>query len=77
MVAPWLEALRTRVGSPASEWDIVDGLGRRAEGCTPALLCLPAVAALNHLRWPDGVADRSDIDHEPRMLDFLRRHPLP
>jgi len=32
---------------------------------------------LNHVRWPDGVADRSGLDHEPELLDFLRAHPLP
>lgn len=34
-------------------------------------------AVTNHLRWPDGVADRGSMDYEPIMLDFLRDHPLP
>jgi hypothetical protein len=34
-----------------------------------------AVGTVNHLRWPDGVADSSGRDWEPAMLDFLRLHP--
>ena len=38
--------------------------------------CLKAGALLQHVQWPDGVADRSGVDHEPDMLAFLRDHPL-
>ena len=34
--------------------------------------CGPATAALGHMCWPDGVADRSGSDHEADMLAFLR-----
>jgi hypothetical protein len=54
---------------------IVAGIGLAVPGCTPPPQCTPAVSLLNHVRWPDGVADGSGIDHEPEMLDFLRARP--
>jgi len=39
--------------------------------------CAMMTALLQHIYWPDGVADRSGVDHEPEMLSFLREHPLP
>jgi hypothetical protein len=39
--------------------------------------CSMMTAFLQHIFWPDGIADRSGIDHEPEMLAFLRDHPLP
>jgi poly(3-hydroxybutyrate) depolymerase len=39
-------------------------------------VCSSTIATLQHLYWPDGIADRSGIDHEPEMLSFLRDHPL-
>ncbi len=77
IIAPWVSDLTTRVGNPNVVWRIVGGNGMPVSGCTPAAQCTPAVAALNHVRWPDGVADRSGIDHEPAMLEFLRDHALP
>ena len=77
VVAPWFADLSTRVGSRGAHWDILTGLGTRTTRCTPAVLCVPAVATLNHVRWPDGFADGSGLNHEPQMLGFLRDHPLP
>ena len=71
----WQGDLLARVGSPDVSRRIVAGIGLAVPGCTPPPLCTPAVSLLNHVRWPDGVADGSGIDHEPEMLDFLRARP--
>lgn len=76
VVAPWMEDLKHKVGDANATWILVDGSGREVSSCTPAALCVPLLAVLNHLRWPNGVADGSGIDHEATMLGFLRDHPL-
>ncbi len=75
VVAQWMLDLHAKVHDPNAEWLIVTGLGTRANQCTPPWLCPLSVATLNHVRWPDGVADGSGIDWEPVMLDFLAAHP--
>jgi pimeloyl-ACP methyl ester carboxylesterase len=75
VVATWQSDLSAKVRDP-NVWRLtVTGDGRVTDECSHSLLCTPAVATLNHLRWPDGVADRSGRDHEPAMLDILRDHP--
>ncbi len=54
---------------------IITMQGRETPGC--AATCGQLVALQNHVRWPDGVADGSGVDHERSMLEFLRQHPLP
>lgn len=76
VVAPWMEDLQRKVHDPNARWIIVNGMGAVTESCTPAWLCTLGIATINHLRWPDGVDDRSGLDHEPEMLDFLADHPL-
>jgi poly(3-hydroxybutyrate) depolymerase len=70
----WIRDLGTKVGDANVVWSIVDGDGKTVSQCTAARQCRLGRSLLNHVRWPDGVADRSGIDHEPAMLDFLRRH---
>jgi poly(3-hydroxybutyrate) depolymerase len=36
-----------------------------------------AIATLEHIAWPDGVADKSGTDYEPEMLRYLAAHPHP
>jgi hypothetical protein len=68
----------------------VDGCAVSKEGCTDVTgirliagcpddvdACALFGGMLNHVRWPDGVADLSGNDYEPRMLGFLRDNPLP
>jgi poly(3-hydroxybutyrate) depolymerase len=71
----WVTTLREEIGSPEVLWRRVGGNGQTYDGCTPASLCTTTHAGINHLRWPNGVADGGE-DHEPAMLDFLREHPL-
>ncbi len=56
---------------------IIDYQGVSVAACTTASLCSEATGALNHLRWPDGVADMGGHDWEPTMLNFLSAHPHP
>jgi hypothetical protein len=48
-----------------------------AAACTTPSLCTLTTGTLNHLRWPDGVADMGGHDWEPTMLGFLSAHPHP
>ena len=78
IVETWaLRDLPTKVRNPNVWWRIVGGNGLVAGGCSPSAICTPEIGLLNHLRWPDGVADGSGADHEGAMLEFLRAHPLP
>ncbi|MCA9594701.1 MAG: hypothetical protein KC776_15380 [Myxococcales bacterium] len=51
--------------------------------CTSTECTLPisygCYCLVNHLIWPDGAYNKgsSNIDHEPAMLDSLRKNPLP
>lgn len=76
VVEPWVTALRDQIGADVT-WVRIDDDGVERAACAIAGLCGPTRALLNHVRWPDGVGDRSGNDLEPRMLDFLRDHPLP
>lgn len=73
-VTAWAARLRGLVGAA----NVVDRvvLGSGAVGACEAT-CTRATATLQHVQWPDGVADRSGVDHEPAMLAFLRDHALP
>jgi hypothetical protein len=73
-VSAWHARLSDEIGA-AVEHVIVAGNGAEVAGC--ASTCGETLAMINHVRWPDGVADQSGIDYEPRMLEFLRDHPLP
>ena len=75
VVGTWLEDLEARVGDDQASRRIIDAYGDTVAECTAPSWCGPATATLNHLRWPDGVADGSGQDHEGEMLAFLRDHP--
>ncbi|MBM4378511.1 MAG: hypothetical protein FJ086_04310 [Deltaproteobacteria bacterium] len=72
-VTAWAARLRGELGGT-----VVDRVVER-DGTVGACdrFCIKAGAMLQHVQWPDGVADRSGVDHEPDMLGFLRGHPLP
>lgn len=78
-VLGFIETLRTTVGARDVTDVIVDGQG--VERSTCQAICTSAAATLQHIRWPDGVADDSGNDYEPRMLDcasyaaFFRSSP--
>jgi pimeloyl-ACP methyl ester carboxylesterase len=55
-------------------WLRISDDGTDADGC--ALRCGFLRALTNHVRWPDGIADRRGNDREPDLLRFLRDHPL-
>jgi len=76
--APWLADLAAKVGDPNVQQLIVAGNGTVVGGCNhDPTTCTPAAGLRNHMRWPDGVADGSGLDHEPAMLGYLRAHPAP
>ncbi len=78
VVDPWIsQDLPTKVRNPNALWRIVTGTGQQTTACSPNSICTPTIGLINHMRWPDGVADGSGIDHEPAMLEFLRAHALP
>jgi len=75
-VTEWAESLRTKVGAVDVTQLTLNGMGVRVTSCPAAALCSEALAKINHVRWPDGVADGSGKDWEVDMLDYLRGHPL-
>ena len=78
VAAPWVATLADAVGSNDVQWLRVTSAGQTHDGCADVgpNLCTTELAMVNHMRWPDGVADKSGTDHEPAMLEFLREHPL-
>ncbi len=78
IASAWIRTLRVEIESPNVTWSPISAAGAAvAEGtCAPANLCSPLRAALNHVKWPDGIADESGIDHESTMLAFMRANPL-
>lgn len=76
-VSTWMTDLATRVQDVNAVRRIVSAQGDTVNSCLGPTFCSSTLAYLNHLRWPDGVADGSGINHELDMLGFLRDHPLP
>jgi poly(3-hydroxybutyrate) depolymerase len=76
VVGPWTVRARGELGDPNVVWRIINAFGNETTDCTYAPMCPIGAAFADHVRWPDGVADDSGIDHETFMLDFLRTHPL-
>ena len=74
VASTWIDTLEHDIGATDVTWLIVDKRGDQVDGC--AQRCSKARGLLNHMRWPDGVADGGGQDHEPAMLGFLRDHPL-
>jgi poly(3-hydroxybutyrate) depolymerase len=76
-IEPWIAQLEASAGvdDPNVIDMIFDGQGGLVANCTAAALCTQAIGTLNHLRWPDGVADGSGLDREPALLTFLKNHP--
>jgi dienelactone hydrolase len=76
IVGPWVETLRTVMNNEQVEDVLIDSEGKRVERCMETPPCTETIGLVNHVRWPDGVADRGD-DHQPTLFTFLRAHPLP
>jgi poly(3-hydroxybutyrate) depolymerase len=80
-VEPWLSTLEGNPGDgDANVTDLIIGTGgATTSSCEDphTLACNLATGALNHLHWPDGIADRSGVDHEIDMLNFMQAHPHP
>ncbi len=70
----WIATLEDEIGATDVTWRLIDRHGAEVDSC--ARRCNRARALLNHMRWPDGVADGGGEDHELAMLSFLRDHPL-
>jgi poly(3-hydroxybutyrate) depolymerase len=73
----WITTLKSTMQDPDVTWVRINTSGLVVSQCVIPALCTKTLAALNHLRWPDGVNDKSGNDHEPAMLDFLAQHTLP
>ena len=74
-VRGWLGLLRGTIGATDVTELLLDHGGSSVSSCSR--FCTGIQAILDHLRWPDGIADGSDIDREPEMLRYLAAHPLP
>jgi len=74
-VRGWLTLLRGTIGATDVTELLLDHGGAAVSSC--ARLCPGIEALVDHIRWPDGIADRSGVDREPEMLRYLAGHPLP
>ena len=74
-VRGWLGLLRTTLGATDVTELLLDHHGAAVDAC--AVRCPGLEAIVDHIRWPDGLADGSGIDREPEMLRYLAAHPLP
>jgi|GEM_PF-1120961 len=74
-VSSWVNTLTTVMENSNVVHLIVDGYGNQKSECTQLSGCSGIGGLVNHLRWPDGVADKSGIDWEDDFLDFLKEHP--
>jgi poly(3-hydroxybutyrate) depolymerase len=72
-VESWARTLRERAHDPNVVDILLDRAGHTVQTCEAS--CGMLEGTTDHLRWPDGVADRGGIDSEPVMLAFLRDHP--
>jgi poly(3-hydroxybutyrate) depolymerase len=54
----------------------VNASGAASEVCKHPPACSTSLAVANHEHWPNGIADKSGVDHELAMLDFMREHAL-
>lgn len=75
-VESWMRTLQGQVENPNATRQIIDGDGGAVDECTPARRCRIARATINHVRWPDGIADGGGEDWEVEMLEHLRENPL-
>lgn len=71
-ISEWFARLPT-ITSGTLKDVIIDSDGKDAP-CANS--CHFLRAAIDHVRWPDGIGDKSGIDREVEMLAFLREHPL-
>lgn len=76
VAATWIKTLRTRVKDPNVKWQIINYYAKPVNKCALPILCNPFILLRNHVFWPDGVEDKTGIDWEYKMLDFLKMHPL-
>lgn len=67
----WVRALTERIQDPNVRRIIIDDDGNEVSACEPAKSCGTGRALRNHVRWPDGAADKGGNDWEVEMLDFL------
>lgn len=77
VASTWIETLKTKINNPNVSWQRINYYANPVNQCTPAFLCSSIFATRNHIFWPDGVEDKTGIDWEPKMLDFLKNNPLP
>jgi poly(3-hydroxybutyrate) depolymerase len=75
-VSAWESTLQLSIQSSDVENVMVGVDGKLAAQCTPAGLCSKLTATKQHILWPDGFID-GGTDFEPRMLGYMRTHPLP
>jgi hypothetical protein len=73
-VVEWFSLLKSRVRDPAVALQLIDSAGRSTSSCDDGIRCVRRKGLINHLRWPDGVADGGGMDWENDMLDFLKRN---
>ncbi len=76
-VLQWETRLKGSIGARDVTRVGITARGERVDSCPAPGTCTEAAATLNHVRWPDGVADGSGKDWEVDLLDYLRAHPLP
>ena len=68
----WIANLKNKSENPNVKWQLIDESGNEVNKCTSISLCDINKATINHVRWPDGIADGGKKDWEPSMMNFLK-----
>jgi predicted esterase len=70
-VETWMQRVLGPLGGTNVTDVIIDAMAATAMSCDDTASCTKTAGDANHIHWPDGVADGSGVDWEPKMLGFL------
>jgi hypothetical protein len=75
----WVSTLKDKVRNPKAVYQLINDRGKPTDSCDDGIRCVSRFGIrrglMNHLHWPDGVANGGGRDWEVEMLEFLRDNP--
>jgi predicted esterase len=74
----WVGKLKNQLNYTNVKFKILNFKAKEVKTCIKRInFCTKAGGLLNHVRWPDGVADKSGRDWEKKILTFFFDNPYP